>query len=103
MGIVLFDGDCNLCNWGVNFLMDHDRCSHDSRGNLRVAALQSRVGKLLLKRLPTKKLARAIDVKTGSYKSIVVVSDEAAHVGSNAVLFIARSAMSGPLRWLRVV
>lgn len=98
--IVLFDGECNLCNWGVNYLMDHDRCSEDARGNLRVAALQSSVGQLLLRRLPPEKLARARSPETGLYKSIVVICSEAAYVGSDAVLFIAKAALRGPLRWL---
>mmetsp|Transcript_33765 Transcript_33765/g.74072 ORF Transcript_33765/g.74072 Transcript_33765/m.74072 type:complete len:611 (+) Transcript_33765:127-1959(+) len=49
--IVLFDGQCNLCNWGVQLLLDYDSCTEDERGNLRVAALQSRVGRLLVDRL----------------------------------------------------
>lgn len=100
--VVLFDGECNLCNWGVNYLMDHDRCSDDARGNLRVAALQSSVGQLLLRRLPLEKLARARSSQTGRYKSIVVVCSKAAYVGSDAVLFIAKTALRGPLRWLGV-
>ena len=45
---MLFDGKCNLCNAGVQLILDHDRADVDARGNLRVAAMQSRVGKLLL-------------------------------------------------------
>ena len=37
--IVLFDGECNLCNAGVNLLLDRDRSNLDERGNLRVAAV----------------------------------------------------------------
>ncbi|CAK0843537.1 unnamed protein product [Prorocentrum cordatum] len=100
--VVLFDGECNLCNWGVNYLMDHDRCSEDARGNLRVAALQSAVGQLMLRRLPPEKLARARSSENGQYKSIVVICSQAAYVGSDAVLFIAKTALRGPLRWLGV-
>ena len=70
--IVLFDGECNLCNAGVNILLDYDACSRDDRGNLRVAALQSTVGRLLLSRLSAEQRARAVDAASGEYSSIVV-------------------------------
>ena len=41
--IVLFDGICNFCNWGVNFLL-----RWDSRGVIRYAAMQSEPGLRLL-------------------------------------------------------
>ena len=49
--VVLFDGSCNLCNFGVQLVLDYDSCTADDRGNLRVAALQSEVGRVLLERL----------------------------------------------------
>jgi hypothetical protein len=47
--IILYDGICNLCNGGVNFMLDWDSPNED-RGNFRFAALQSEVGKALLQR-----------------------------------------------------
>ncbi|GMH71798.1 hypothetical protein TrLO_g17 [Triparma laevis f. longispina] len=41
--IILFDGVCNMCNSAVNLSLDWD-----TSGKLRFAALQSRVGKVLL-------------------------------------------------------
>jgi predicted DCC family thiol-disulfide oxidoreductase YuxK len=41
--IFLFDGVCNFCNDGVNFLIRHDR-----EGKFRFASLQSEAGKALL-------------------------------------------------------
>jgi predicted DCC family thiol-disulfide oxidoreductase YuxK len=41
--IFLFDGVCNFCNDGVNFLIEHDRES-----KFRFASLQSEAGKALL-------------------------------------------------------
>ena len=41
--IVLFDGDCDLCNASVNFIMQRDR-----RGDLRFASLESTAGLRLL-------------------------------------------------------
>eukprot|EP00879_Flechtneria_rotunda_P012414 GHRR01012963.1.p1 GENE.GHRR01012963.1~~GHRR01012963.1.p1 ORF type:complete len:122 (+),score=20.83 GHRR01012963.1:309-674(+) len=43
--IILFDGVCNLCNGGVNFVLDWDK-----QGAFRFAALQSRPGRQLLMR-----------------------------------------------------
>jgi hypothetical protein len=47
--IILYDGICNLCNGGVNFMLDWDS-PNEERGNFRFAALQSEVGKALLQR-----------------------------------------------------
>ena len=44
--IVLFDGSCTLCNNFVQFLL-----KYDVYGTLRFAALQSKVGELLLRRM----------------------------------------------------
>jgi predicted DCC family thiol-disulfide oxidoreductase YuxK len=41
--IVLFDGDCGLCNGVVNFVL-----RHDERGRFRFAPLQSPAGQQLL-------------------------------------------------------
>lgn len=97
--IVLFDGECNLCNAGVNLLLDRDRSNLDERGNLRVAALQSGVGRLLIARLPEDVAKQAVCRETGEYKSIVVQGDGEAWVGSRAVLKIGRQ-LRGPLGWL---
>lgn len=97
--VVLFDGECNLCNRGVNLLLDRDRCDDDERGNLRVAALQSGVGRTLCARLPPDQYAKAVDAETGAYKSIVVQGAREAWVGSAAVLKIGRQ-LRGPLGWL---
>jgi hypothetical protein len=43
--VVLFDGSCNMCNGGVNFMLDWD-----TKGVYRYAALQSPAGKALLMR-----------------------------------------------------
>ena len=45
--VILFDGVCNLCHGGVNFVLDTDNTLD---GALRFAALQSDVGKVLLER-----------------------------------------------------
>jgi DCC1-like thiol-disulfide oxidoreductase len=43
--VILYDGDCNLCNGGVQFMLDWDK-----EGLFRLAALQSEAGKALLLR-----------------------------------------------------
>jgi len=45
--VILFDGVCNLCHGGVNFVLDTDNTPD---GALRFAALQSDLGKVLLER-----------------------------------------------------
>ncbi len=45
--LVLFDGDCRLCNGAVTFLLAHDR------GALRFASLQSATGQRILRQLPS--------------------------------------------------
>ena len=74
--IVLFDGQCNLCNRGVDFALRRD---HKAR--LRFASRQSESGQALL-------------AKTGMLsaagKSIVVVEGDAVHTQSRAVLEVAR-------------
>jgi hypothetical protein len=47
--IILYDGVCNLCNGGVNFMLDWDS-PNEARGKFRFAALQSDVGRALLQR-----------------------------------------------------
>lgn len=43
--VILFDGNCNLCNGGVQFVLDYDK-----DGVFRFASLQSDAGKALLRR-----------------------------------------------------
>ena len=97
--VVLFDGKCNLCNAGVQLVLDTDRADVDTRGNLRVAALQSRVGQILLSRLPEQQRWKVQTSMGGEYKSIVVAGPTTTHLNSNACVFIGKQ-LKGPLRWL---
>jgi predicted DCC family thiol-disulfide oxidoreductase YuxK len=102
--VVLFDGKCNLCNAGVQLVLDNDRASSDPRGNLRVAAMQSRVGRVLLARLPPRQREAVLGsggVGEG-YKSIVVAGPDRAWVNSDACLRIGRE-LRGPLRYLSLL
>ena len=85
VGVVLFDGTCNLCNATVGFLIPRDRT-----GRLRFASLQSAVGQELLRRhgIPA----------PATPDSIVYIEGERAFTRSDAALAIAgRLAPPWPL------
>jgi len=73
--IVLFDGVCKFCNASVNFIIDHD-----ARARVRFAALQSPVGRELLRRhgLPLDQL-----------DSLVLIEGPNCYTRSTAALRIA--------------
>ena len=102
----------------MQLILDYDRADTDARGNLRVAAMQSQVGQLLLSRLTEKERNIVLgknnnksrrrntsdvdeddddDDEEVEYKSIVVISPTTTHLNSNACLRIGRE-LSGPLR-----
>ena len=87
-------------------MLDHDSCAMDARGNLRIAALQSRVGAVLLARLNdrTRKevLRNAAAVGEDQYKSIVVCGPRRTWTNTAAVLKMGRS-MGFPFRPLALV
>ena len=99
--IVLFDGSCTLCNNFVQFLL-----KYDTDGNLRFAALQSKVGELLLRRMSEevrKEVLQEDDddssmddgsVDGEKYKSIVVCTPDSTYIQSSAVLKILASLSS---------
>ena len=110
--IVLFDGDCNLCNKFVQTLLKYDSCSDDERGNLRFAALQSRVGELLVRRMSEDLRAQVIAQPTTAneeggegeekYKSIVVCGPGKTYIESSAVFQIL-SSLGGSSKRLKAV
>ena len=60
--LVLYDGQCGLCNRSVQMILRHDR-----RGCFRFAALQSELGQALLKRhgLPAEAISTVVLVDDG--------------------------------------
>lgn len=89
--ILLVDGVCNLCNGFVRFVADHERAPM-----VRFAALQSEVGRDLLRR-------HGLPVET--LESVVLLDGEGAHTRSDAALRVARYlrqpwASSWHLRWI---
>ena len=106
--IVLFDGSCNLCNNFVQFLL-----KYDTSGSLRFAALQSKVGELLVRRMPDDVRKEVLHVQqqqlavssghtaarygedeTKKYKSIVLCTPDTTYIQSSAVLKILASLSS---------
>eukprot|EP00980_Cylindrotheca_fusiformis_P002931 scaffold681_cov130-Cylindrotheca_fusiformis.AAC.7 len=85
--IILFDGVCNLCNNAVNLALDWD-----PHGNLRFSALQSNVGRSLL---------RANGRRADDISSIVVVTERGAYTKSDAILVISEELTPLPFFPLR--
>lgn len=75
--IILFDGVCNLCNGAVNTALDWD-----PNGKLRFSALQSDVGRSLL---------RANGRDGNDISSIVLVTETGAYIKSDAILRITEA------------
>lgn len=89
--VILFDGECNLCDWSVRFVV-----RHDPRGRFRLAALQSPAGRRLL-------AERGVDPR--GIDSVVLIEGERWYARSDAALRIARG-LAGPwplLSALRIV
>ncbi len=74
--IVLFDGECNLCNGSVQFIIRRDK-----RRRFRFAALQSEAGQEILRkyRLPHDKIS-----------TVVLIAGNRVYTRSDAALGIAR-------------
>jgi len=90
----------------VQLILDADRASSDPRGNLRVAALQSRVGRVLLARLPEEQRETVLSITNDEdgkqYKSIVVAGQNQTWLNSAACIRIGKE-LKGPLRYLALL
>ena len=75
--IVLFDGVCNLCNGAVQFII-----ARDADATLRFVALQSEMGKNILKKHNT----QSIDMK-----SIILLENDKLYDRSTAALRMAKN------------
>ncbi len=74
--IVLFDGQCNLCNGTVRFLVPRD-----PQANLRFAALQSETGQHLL---------RKFDLSTDALDTFILIDGEHCYQKSGGALRVTR-------------
>ncbi len=85
--IILFDGQCNFCNRGINFLMDRDAADR-----FRFASQQSDIGQSLLLKHD----------EVAGVDSVVVIDPQtqSAFTKSAAIIRILRD-MPARWRWLR--
>jgi predicted DCC family thiol-disulfide oxidoreductase YuxK len=97
--VVLFDGECNLCNGAVQFCLDRERGTA-----LRFAALQSGAAAHLLDGLVGAERSRALRGPDGAGGpgSIVLVEGERVATQSTAVLRLC-AYLRAPWRWLAVL
>ncbi|MDF1546177.1 MAG: thiol-disulfide oxidoreductase DCC family protein [Bacteroidales bacterium] len=79
--IVLFDGVCNLCNGGVQFIIKRDK-----KNIFKFAALQSEFGQAQLVKYK---------LDTSSFDSFILIKNEAIFQKSTAALKIAKELKSG--------
>ncbi len=86
--ILLFDGDCQLCNRWVKFVL-----TCEAGADIRFASLQSDVGRQLL---------RQHGFADDRLDTIVFIERDSAYIRSDAVLRIARRLRT-PYRWMRVL
>lgn len=80
--IILFDGVCNFCNYGVNFILKRDK-----KDLYKFAALQSEKGQELLNQ---------IGLSTINFDTFILISGENFYTKSTAVLEIIKN-LNGPL------
>jgi predicted DCC family thiol-disulfide oxidoreductase YuxK len=74
--VILFDGECNLCSWSVQFIIKRDPQAH-----FRFAALQSPAGRRLL---------GACGADGPAADSVVLIEGASCYTRSDATLRIAR-------------
>lgn len=79
--IILFDGDCNLCNGFVQFII-----KRDPEAKFKFASLQSHFGE---------KVMEAVGLPSGERGTVVLIQDGKPYVRSDAVLRISRGLSGG--------
>lgn len=79
--VVLFDGECNLCNWSVQFII-----ARDPVALFRFASIQSPAGTALL---------IDHDFDPTALDGFVLVEDAQAYTGTDAALRVVRHLGSG--------
>lgn len=94
--VVLFDGECNMCNGTVHFVLDHERGT-----SLRFAALQSDAARDLLDGLVGAERSRSLRTGDGPLGpgSFVLVEGDRVSLASTAALRLC-AYLRAPWRWL---
>lgn len=75
-GIILFDGVCNFCNDGVNYII-----KHDSENYFKFAPLQTEIAESLLKKY---------GINKEETDSVILIENGQTYTHSNAALRISR-------------
>lgn len=83
--VILFDGQCNLCDASVQFVLDHER-DHE----LKFAPLESEAGRAILARY---------GLSPDDNSTVVLIANGQVYTRSTAALRIARH-LRWPWRWL---
>src|SRR4051812_11475629 len=78
--IILFDGECNLCNSSVQFIL-----KRDPNGKFKFTSLQGKIGQDLLER-------HGLEIDVNSF---VLIEDEKLYLKSEAALRVC-SQLNGP-------
>eukprot|EP00166_Cyanidium_caldarium_P000761 ctg_130.g118 len=95
--VILFDGECNLCNGSVNFVLDHDK-----DGLFKFTALQSPVGKALLSIYDGPMDMSSVLIEKGK---MLLKSDAILRIAelleNKFLRVLARAVRGGLPRWLR--
>ena len=71
--VILFDGDCNFCNYWVKYVIERDQ-----KDLFRFTSLQSKKGKELLEKYSL----------TDDLETVVLIKDDVAKTKSSAALYI---------------
>ncbi|MBM3923011.1 MAG: DUF393 domain-containing protein [Sphingomonadales bacterium] len=79
--IILFDGDCNLCSWAVQFVLKRDKVGH-----FRFASLQSAAGQQII---------REYGAATPLFETVLLVHNGQLSIASTAVLQILKKLPGG--------
>ncbi len=93
--VLVFDGVCNLCNWGVGFILRHERPALSEAQRLRFAPLQSAAA--------SRTLASAGVSDPASLGETMIIIDDDGRVltRSDAAVRIART-LRAPWRWAAI-
>jgi predicted DCC family thiol-disulfide oxidoreductase YuxK len=83
--VILFDGVCNLCNRGVQFIIKKDKKKH-----FRFASLQGKAGQEFLKKF---------DLPASVFNSFILIDEDKIYTRSSAGLRVAKK-LGGALKLL---
>lgn len=77
--IILFDGECNLCDWSVQLLL-----KNDSQDTFRFASLQSEIGK---------NIQQQYKIDTSQMNSVILIDDYVKYKSKTTAIFSMTKSM----------